>query len=581
MGTPTATGGSISSSSCKEDRGDGERPDWLTPSAPPPSDPFCSGILCALTGHTAAITDMAAVPPLFLCPPIAREGAFAGSRGAGGGGGGSNSSGSRGADGGGDIAVAAADWALVTQEVMRSTESRAGGRLLTPQLPVLPRSSSSVSLSAAAPPPIIWDGGGGEVGGRSSSPVPQDGACDDAGSDDGASAAALRRPNSRLHLEGCIARGVAAAPPPPPSLLVSGSYDTTLRVWNLSAAGAGVGAGGRCEAVLTGHRSPVWAVTAVDDIIFSADASGSVRVWRLGLEAGEAEEAAAGAAAAGASLGGSSSPSRISSGGGSACRIRWSCIGSWSLPRPAPLSPQLLCLRIVGDVLLTGGGDGAVRAWDALSGRHLWSRPTGEGGSRRGSGGPQQPQSQQQLLLSQVGSAPAATTSGGSTPLVVPTCASPGASPDSSTAAAAAAAAASSTASGSGSPHAYGGSPVGGGGGGGGPPGSSMGAVRRLAVVDDRLYVLNREGELKCFGFGSSGASAGAAASGGGGGGVGAPLCMCSRGYCRCPPACRCKLKQQLLLQQQQSGQAGAQAQTTSEPAATGSPYPGSPWQRV
>ena len=56
-------------------------------------------------------------------------------------------------------------------------------------------------------------------------------------------------------------------------MLVSGSADRTLRVWNLESR--------RCVAVLRGHIGTVEAVDALGDCVVSGGADGTVRVWCL------------------------------------------------------------------------------------------------------------------------------------------------------------------------------------------------------------------------------------------------------------------------------------------------------------
>lgn len=402
-------------------------------------------MLCALAGHSAAITDLAALSlhagqraPRAAVAPAA---AVASLRG-----------------GGASAAAAAggeAEWSWVTEEVLRSTESRAG--------PPISSASASSSLVLAAdsslPPPIIWDGGGGRMGDG------QDGAQSFNGLPHPSPAAPPGVNSAAAPAAGSAGEARASQPRPYAPLgplLVSGSYDASLRVWDLAADGGR----GACEAVLTGHRSPVWSVAAVDALIFSAAACGSVHVWRIEEAAPPHAEPHAPAA-----------PGR---------RLRWSVLGTWGLPRPLPIVRQIMCLRVVGDAVITGGGDGCVRAWDALTGRHLWQRSAA-------------------AALSDAAAANAADASSSNALSIR--------------------------------------------GGGGSPVGSkgALGAIRRLTVVGNLVYTLSQSGALTCFSVGrgaghdvvatlrpaASAALIAAAAP--------TTVCPCSGGACRCDRSCHCK----------------------------------------
>ena len=74
----------------------------------------------------------------------------------------------------------------------------------------------------------------------------------------------------------CFARGPGAA-----HLLISGSADKNLRLWDTTAR--------RCLRVLRGHAAEVSAVSAsplASDLFVSGDRSGKVCVWRLGASGG-------------------------------------------------------------------------------------------------------------------------------------------------------------------------------------------------------------------------------------------------------------------------------------------------------
>jgi F-box and WD-40 domain protein CDC4 len=53
--------------------------------------------------------------------------------------------------------------------------------------------------------------------------------------------------------------------------LVSGSKDSTLRIWNLES--------GVCEQVLKGHTGSVWRVDMFDHYIISGSTDGDARIW--------------------------------------------------------------------------------------------------------------------------------------------------------------------------------------------------------------------------------------------------------------------------------------------------------------
>ena len=62
--------------------------------------------------------------------------------------------------------------------------------------------------------------------------------------------------------------------------LVSGSWDSTIRVWELDT--------GELDATLTGHRAAVYALLVHGERLFSASADGSIRAWAVGTWAAAA-----------------------------------------------------------------------------------------------------------------------------------------------------------------------------------------------------------------------------------------------------------------------------------------------------
>ena len=67
------------------------------------------------------------------------------------------------------------------------------------------------------------------------------------------------------------------------SIVVSGSFDKTLRVWNLEKE-----AGKECIKVLEGHTSDVWSVAKISEsLVVSGSYDNTLRVWNLENEAGK------------------------------------------------------------------------------------------------------------------------------------------------------------------------------------------------------------------------------------------------------------------------------------------------------
>lgn len=160
-------------------------------------------------------------------------------------------------------------------------------------------------------------------------------------------------------------------------LLISSSYDGTVRVWKSIAHTAATRRRAHHAPLLTlrGHRGPVWTVAAEGTTIYSGSADGSVRVWSINVAPeeyaayGQAEpmHMLTGSCLAvlqhtGALVGAdvlaadqlSSSPAPTAQQGG---------VGGAAVAG-AHNRKQIWCLKLFGPLVITGSSDGALSCWD-------------------------------------------------------------------------------------------------------------------------------------------------------------------------------------------------------------------------
>jgi WD40 repeat protein len=145
-------------------------------------------------------------------------------------------------------------------------------------------------------------------------------------------------------------------------MLASGSWDKTVRLWNLAS--------GRVKAELKGHRDKVSAVAFVDDgTLMSAGWDGAIRLWdvatltcRKTIPSGDVSCAA------------------LSPDGKTVASAGWNgFIELWDAHTGAALNPRQGHRRAItsvayspdGKMIATGSEDLTLRLWDSLTGRNL------------------------------------------------------------------------------------------------------------------------------------------------------------------------------------------------------------------
>ncbi|KAG1735890.1 WD40-repeat-containing domain protein, partial [Suillus paluster] len=143
--------------------------------------------------------------------------------------------------------------------------------------------------------------------------------------------------------------------------VVSGSYDTTCRIWDVDT--------GECLQVLRGHSHQIYSIAIDGNLVASGGMDTIVRVWDA--TTGSCVAQLAGHTALVCQLQLSSSLSLLATGGSDGRVITFSLRSFSALQRIAGHDSSVTSLQFDANFLITGGNDGRVRVFETQSGGYV------------------------------------------------------------------------------------------------------------------------------------------------------------------------------------------------------------------
>jgi hypothetical protein len=148
-----------------------------------------------------------------------------------------------------------------------------------------------------------------------------------------------------------------------PNLLLTGSLDSTLRLWDRERMA--------CVKVFRGHHDKVWCASSVDNSIYSGGSDKTVRIWNIesGAEMARFEDYRTSVSAVRAMRRGEGNHVVATGSAGSNIRL-WDISPSAAVCTGRLRGHQkgIFCLHLVPQFMLSGGLDNLLKVWDPRAG---------------------------------------------------------------------------------------------------------------------------------------------------------------------------------------------------------------------